>query len=575
MEDTLPDDAWKDSFDKLLDPRPQLRELNIIKKNVRASFNIDSSVENSNPDILIVNECSLPNPNFLNVGDPFNIKRKSSSSISTPCQKRLSSNLFYCALSPITSMKLDGLQTNFDHKVSEIGKEQPRAIKHVCFEINASEHCEKSDDSKDKSRNSKQIPEDARKRSRSSLVLQPGKWRKSLHTWKRTFQTDAESALIPKVSSPRKRTTTENLASARISGRKSTYLNDSSESNIQISYEKEVLRYCAQRRPLRFDSAYAAAKMMSTCKIGEGVYGEVFKYIPKKSSETTVVLKIIPIEGSELVNGEVQKTFEQILPEIIISQEMSNLRVNPTNSTIGFVNIYNVALVKGKYPLHLLKLWEEYDEKKESENDHPEMFTDRQLYIVLELNFAGNDMSTFTFLNAEQSYHALQQVILTLAVGEEAFQFEHRDLHWGNILVEETELKHIDYKLNGKDMPVATKGVRVTIIDYTLSRVTVGECCHYNDLSTDEELFAALGDYQYDIYRMMRDELKNNWSAYAPKTNVMWLSYVVSKLIDGVIYKNTTNRTHKTYLAKLKAFNKIVLTFKSAVECANHIYSLN
>jgi len=69
-----------------------------------------------------------------------------------------------------------------------------------------------------------------------------------------------------------------------------------------------------------------------------------------------------------------------------------------------------VALVKGKYPQHLLKLWEEYDDRKESENDHPKMFADCQLYIVLELNFAGNDLSTFTFLNAEQSYQALRQV---------------------------------------------------------------------------------------------------------------------------------------------------------------------
>lgn len=572
MDNTLPDDAWKDSFDKLLDPRPQLRELNIIKKNVRASFNIDSSVENSNHDILSVSECSLPNTNYLLVGDRFNLKRKSGTSISTPCEKRLSSNLFYCALSPITSMKLDGIQANIDHKVSDIGKEQRRATKHVCFEINALDNYDGNP--KEKSQHSTELPKETRISSRPSLILQPGKWRKSLHALRRTFQAGTEPSSVPKVSSPRKRTTTENLGNTRVSGRKSVYLTDNSESNIEISYEKEVLRYCCQRRPLRFDTAYAEAKMLNTCKIGEGVYGEVFKYIPKKSADSNVVLKVIPIEGSELVNGEVQKTFEQILPEIIISQEMSNLQFNPTNSTIGFVNIYNVALVKGKYPQHLLKLWEEYDDRKESENDHPEMFADCQLFIVLELNFAGNDMSTFTFLNAEQSYQALRQVILTLAVGEEAFQFEHRDLHWGNILVEETEMKQIDYKLDGKDLSVATKGIRITIIDYTLSRVTVGECCHYNDLSTDEELFVASGDYQYDIYRMMRDELKNNWSAYAPRTNVMWLSYVVSKLIDGVIYKNTNTRAHKAYMAKLKAFNKSMLTFNSAVECAKYVHRL-
>lgn len=74
--------------------------------------------------------------------------------------------------------------------------------------------------------------------------------------------------------------------------------------------------------------------------------------------------------------------------------------------------------------------------------------------------------------------------------------------------MEKTDEEFITYKLNGKNLSVASKGVRITIIDYTLSRITVGKCCHYNDLSTDGELFEATGDYQYDIYRMMRDELR-------------------------------------------------------------------
>lgn len=78
----------------------------------------------------------------------------------------------------------------------------------------------------------------------------------------------------------------------------------------------------------------------------------------------------------------------------------------------------------------------------------------------------------------------------------------------GNILLEETHEEFITYKLKGKDLSVASKGIRITIIDYTLSRISVGKCCHYNDLSTDEELFEATGDYQYEIYRLMRTEVK-------------------------------------------------------------------
>ncbi|XP_055384966.1 putative uncharacterized protein DDB_G0282133 [Condylostylus longicornis] len=45
---TLDDSIWKDSFDRFIDTRSPLRKNNIIKKNVRLSYNLDSSVNNSN-----------------------------------------------------------------------------------------------------------------------------------------------------------------------------------------------------------------------------------------------------------------------------------------------------------------------------------------------------------------------------------------------------------------------------------------------------------------------------------------------------------------------------------------------
>ncbi|KAH8395617.1 hypothetical protein KR222_003721, partial [Zaprionus bogoriensis] len=538
----------------------QLRELNIIKEHVRASFNLDSSVENSNQHIDSASECFNQNPKLLTV--PYCGRR--SNPISTPCEKRLRSNLFQCALSPITGMKLDGLLAEANPKLSENGNGL-EIHGHVCFEqsILSVESTDESEHQPKRSRKiSKEIPIQIRK---SSLVLQPGKWRKSLSTWRRTILHDAPCRSNQKQSLP-------STGVSHLPQRKSIY-NPEAQPDLRGNYEKKVLRYCRQQKALRFGSTYTSAKMLGACKIGEGVYGEVFKYTPKNNPNTSVVLKCIPIEGDVTVNGETQKTYEQILPEIIISKEMSNLRGNATNSTSGFVDIHKVCLVKGKYPQHLIRLWEEYDDKKESENEHPEMFTESQLFIVLELKYAGEDMSRFMFADAEQSYHALQQIILTLAVGEEAFQFEHRDLHTGNILIEATEDQRIAYKLRGKDLSVASKGIRITIIDYTLSRVTVDSCCHYNDLASDEELFEATGDYQYDIYRLMRDELQNNWSRYAPRTNVLWLSYVVSKLIDGVIYENPKSRAHQRYVQKLRDFSEVMLTFDTAVACAEYIHN--
>lgn len=292
-----------------------------------------------------IGECS--SQNLLTIGLGLGPIKKGNA-ISTPCVKRL--NRFQCALSPITGMKLDGLQMDAKRAVSENGKlytilywiswyivyltgpVQPR--KHVCFEHRISDTIE------NQPKRSRKASNEALWRG-SSLVLQPGKWRKSLSTWRRTNLDDAAARNSnPKTSLPR----VPSLCSrgSQLSQRKSIYVLGTDTE--MIDPEQEVLRYCGQKKALRFHATYTSAKMKGACKIGEGVYGEVFKYIPKNCSNTNVVVKCIPIEGDITVNGETQKTYEQILPEIIISQEMSNLRDHPTNSTSGFVHIHKVRL---------------------------------------------------------------------------------------------------------------------------------------------------------------------------------------------------------------------------------------
>lgn len=118
-----------------------------------------------------------------------------------------------------------------------------------------------------------------------------------------------------------------------------------------------------------------------------------------------------------------------------------------------------------------------------------------------------------------------------------------RDLHWGNVLVKTTKQKKGSFLLNGAAHSLETKGVLVRIIDYSLSRLEIGQICIYYyillyifflpphkyftllesqadkhvlfspddltvscDISKDEELFMGQGDYQFDIYRLMRQE---------------------------------------------------------------------
>ena len=102
-------------------------------------------------------------------------------------------------------------------------------------------------------------------------------------------------------------------------------------------------------------------------------------------------------------------------------------------------------------------------------------------------------------------YVQLKSWISFLAVAESGLEFEHRDLHWGNILVKECpkDSSHI-FKLGseGIEKRVDSFGVLATIIDFSLSRIALPSgTVVFNNLAEDPDLFTAEGDYQFDIYR--------------------------------------------------------------------------
>lgn len=90
-------------------------------------------------------------------------------------------------------------------------------------------------------------------------------------------------------------------------------------------------------------------------------------------------------------------------------------------------------------------------------------------------------------------------------------------------------------------------GVLVTVIDLGLSRMNSHDGYDANVHWTpfDEEVFEGEGDYQFDVYRMMRAHNRDQWAEFRPLTNVM-----VSPLIpfhlqfrDGLITSRPTVAT--------------------------------
>lgn len=330
-----------------------------------------------------------------------------------------------------------------------------------------------------------------------------------------------------------------------------------------------VLRKCGQEKPLPFSECYSSTTLQRCRKIGEGVYGEVFLY--KNTDGFGTVMKIIPIEGKQLVNDEPQKQFHEILSEIVIAMELSNLRHTKKNNTTGFSELKSVKCVQGRYPARLLDLWDLYDETHNSENDSPDMFGSDQLYIILELANGGVDMESFEFNNASESLGLFKQIACNLAVAEQACEFEHRDLHWGNVLISKRdEDKLLQYCLNGHEFYMPSNGIEVSIIDFTLSRIKVDNSVIYNDISKDPDLFNATGEYQFEIYKLMQQKNNNEWEHYEPHTNVLWMHYILHKMVTAVRYARTTTKVHKTSMRQLIKFKNTILKYKSVDELVNN-----
>uniref|UniRef100_H2ZHE6 non-specific serine/threonine protein kinase n=1 Tax=Ciona savignyi TaxID=51511 RepID=H2ZHE6_CIOSA len=122
-------------------------------------------------------------------------------------------------------------------------------------------------------------------------------------------------------------------------------------------------------------------------------------------------------------------------------------------------------------------------------------------------------------------------------------------------------------EVNGVKHDIALHGIQTHIIDFTLSRMTKGKVSLFQDLSNDPDLFKGDSsiDYQFEIYRMIKKELSNDWSQFKPKTNIFWIHYLLDKFIFHVSYKYKRSKLHSNSLKLLKTLHRTVLNYDSCL----------
>ena len=147
----------------------------------------------------------------------------------------------------------------------------------------------------------------------------------------------------------------------------------------------------------------------------------------------------------------------------------------------------------------------------------------------------------------------LLQIAGALGAAEEAFAFEHRDLHWGNVLLSRpgnprgrskqpkktltsTEQaaapKPFEFTMGGRTARCKTGGLHMQLIDFTLSRLEANGRVLFCNLEEDPEIFmGTAGVCQFDTYRRMRKVLRKRWESSNLRTNAMWMHYLADTLL--------------------------------------------
>ncbi|KAH6935654.1 hypothetical protein HPB50_007457 [Hyalomma asiaticum] len=131
--------------------------------------------------------------------------------------------------------------------------------------------------------------------------------------------------------------------------------------------------------------------------------------------------------------------------------------------------------------------------------------------------------------NPLQLFSVVQQVALTLAVAEEAFEFEHRALSEDHVVVKKVHNKVLSFRLHGRVLHVNTFGVHAFLVDLCASRMTPRGDVRplFTDLKKmPRNKFKAMGDTFVKIRNLVGEE---PW-LYCPKTNVACLEGLTRRL---------------------------------------------
>ena len=289
-------------------------------------------------------------------------------------------------------------------------------------------------------------------------------------------------------------------------------------------------------------------------KVAQGSYASVLRMTMTTSVALYTVWKVMPIKPKK---GRGSRRPNQTLIEDAAAEVKALACMQEVD---GFVDFRSAQVVRGSVPEKFRSINSEWTETHPDDSDDFK-YPEDQLWLLIEMTDAGTDLETLltqgfpdgSRLNGTgqrdrvtffQVWDIFWSIAEALAHGEAQAEFEHRDLHPGNICIKKNRIPVLG---SGQQEIERHTNLQVTLIDYTLSRAKINETEILVNSMKDQTLFTqesqdAFDNQQYETYRHMRNlvmytkrgVLQENalrWKEFVPVTNVIWLFHILWLLL--------------------------------------------
>ncbi|KAL2188633.1 hypothetical protein L209DRAFT_705309 [Thermothelomyces heterothallicus CBS 203.75] len=224
-------------------------------------------------------------------------------------------------------------------------------------------------------------------------------------------------------------------------------------------------------------------------KIAEASYAEVYRVT---NEHGTSIIKVVRLESPIKPQTKAQERSGLVDEEPHSEEDMQGeLRISEWLAGIpGFVVYKEQYVVKGKAPKVLLETHQAFHRRmKRKDPDRlqfypsPSRYLDDTRFLVVELGDAGTALEDFELTSISQVWDIFFHTALALARAEDLIEFEHRDLHEGNLCIRRVRPPTTLPESSSSATTTTTtttettykfghSGLDITILDYGLSRAT-------------------------------------------------------------------------------------------------------